>query len=271
MLCLGNPRISCYHARMKHDGVVAVWKPQGMTPLEMVSAYRRLYPEHQRITVSYAGRLDPMAEGVLVLLIGAKNTERRVYERLPKVYESTFVLGVATDTLDLLGVVTDVRQATVSRSDVAAAASRLTGVRQQLFPAFSSKAVRGKPLFWWARQKRLSEISVPAHQVSIEKISIRKVGRISAGELAAQARERVGKVAGDFRQEEIQEAWGQFARAYAGWEFVTVIMRVSCSGGTYIRQLVSDIGGALGCGACAVTITRLRAGTFTRSACVMGA
>ena len=88
--------------------LVPVYKPVGKRPLECVELYKARNLDDAHITVSYAGRLDPMAEGVLLLLVGDANARRREYEHLQKEYEVTVLVGVSTDTGDLMGKVTNI-------------------------------------------------------------------------------------------------------------------------------------------------------------------
>jgi tRNA U55 pseudouridine synthase TruB len=68
----------------REQKTACVYKPQGATPLDAVTMFKARHPEYAGSTVSYAGRLDPMAEGLLILLIGDENRNRKHYERLRK-------------------------------------------------------------------------------------------------------------------------------------------------------------------------------------------
>ena len=82
-----------------------IHKAVGQTPLEAIEQLRIQTPELYQVKLSYAGRLDPLAEGVLLVLVGEANKERDAYLGLDKVYEFEMVLGVRTDSYDLLGLV----------------------------------------------------------------------------------------------------------------------------------------------------------------------
>ena len=87
--------------------VLPVYKNAGETPLECLERVRKQHPEFIHMPITYAGRLDPMAEGVLLLLIGDECMKKDEYLNLPKEYEVTVLFGFATDTYDLLGRVTE--------------------------------------------------------------------------------------------------------------------------------------------------------------------
>jgi tRNA U55 pseudouridine synthase TruB len=67
-------------------------KPIGETPLEIINYYKRLHPEYRYLPMTYAGRLDPLAEGVLLLLAGEECLKKDEYLSLSKEYELTLSL-----------------------------------------------------------------------------------------------------------------------------------------------------------------------------------
>ena len=85
--------------------IINIYKPISLTPLQVVEKFKEQFPEYAESKISYAGRLDPLAEGVLILLIDEENKNREKYQRLDKEYEFEVLFGVATDTYDLLGIV----------------------------------------------------------------------------------------------------------------------------------------------------------------------
>ncbi|MFA6095329.1 MAG: hypothetical protein WC767_00585 [Candidatus Paceibacterota bacterium] len=245
------------------NSVLNLYKRHGETPLQAVERYVALHPEYKGAKMTYAGRLDPMAEGVLIVLAGDKNKEREAYTGLPKEYEFEFVLGVETDTFDVLGKLTGAKEGgTPPEADIAAALKKYEGRISQAYPPYSSKVVGGVPLFDLARRGKLAGIVLPRHEVearSIEFVSSRKTSR---DEFAAVIEEDIGKVIGDFRQDEIRAAWRAFFKKSAADSFVIFKARVSCGSGFYVRQLVSDIGRDLGTGAVTIHILRTRVGEF---------
>ena len=81
-----------------------LYKNLGETPHEAILRYKKDHPEHKDLTMTYAGRLDPMAEGVLLVLSGDLVFEKDKFLDLPKNYEFEILWGFETDTLDLLGL-----------------------------------------------------------------------------------------------------------------------------------------------------------------------
>ncbi|MBP9719450.1 MAG: hypothetical protein KBD46_03190, partial [Candidatus Levybacteria bacterium] len=189
--------------------VILIDKPLGKTPLEMVELFKEKTPEYKDTTVSYAGRLDPMAHGLLVLLIGEENKNREDYLHLDKTYEVEILFGFETDTYDVLGKIQSVKEAKLQRKEIEKALETFVGKREQEYPAYSSKAVGGKPLFWWARNKKLSEIEIPKKMIEIFSIDFISEKEIIGKELLENIEERIALVNGNFRQEDIMHEWSK--------------------------------------------------------------
>ena len=83
-----------------------IYKPIGQTPLEAIELLRKSDPSLADVRMAYAGRLDPMADGLLVVLVGDECKNRTKYELLDKTYNFTMLLGLSTDTYDILGRIT---------------------------------------------------------------------------------------------------------------------------------------------------------------------
>src|SRR3989344_5566750 len=84
--------------------VISLYKPVGKTPLQCIRAFQSKFPEYKNVTLSYAGRLDPMAEGLLLILVAAENEKRSIYQDMDKTYDFTVLFGITTDSYDLLGI-----------------------------------------------------------------------------------------------------------------------------------------------------------------------
>src|SRR4029077_12126698 len=140
--------------------------PWGQTPLQTVKKLQKQNQKYQNIKIGYAGRLDPMADGLLLLLLGRENKKRKKYEDLAKQYEFTVLFGVATDSYDLLGKLTKVCKTTINETRIRQATKQFVGTYNQPYPPYSSKTVNGKPLYFYARENRLSEIIIPTKNVT---------------------------------------------------------------------------------------------------------
>ena len=269
--------------------VVPVYKPVGKTPLECVDWYKSRYIHDPTITVSYAGRLDPMAEGVLLLLVGEANTRRREYEHLAKEYEVTVLVGFTTDTGDLMGKIIHrkpfFRHQSIQRRLEGVLGSFIGSIEQR-YPIYSLAKVKGKALYYWARKGRIHEIEIPTHQVTITRIRLISQMTLSYQSLEKYIIQTVGNVKGDFRQTEIiadwrksfdiasdtghSEAYHQTKTGNDPYHQTTSLftIHVSCGSGTYMRQLVIDIGRKLKVPLCVYAIKRTRVGAYGISSCM---
>lgn len=170
---------------MKQDNEKArvVYKKMGETPLQTIERFRDENEEYADVKLSYAGRLDPMAEGALLIVIGEENKQKDKYLGLDKEYVFDILFGFNTDTYDILGKVTESKIKDVSEEDISSVLETFKGERVQEYPPFSSKTVEGKPLFQWAREGKLNEIEIPINKVTISEIKLESVKTITETEL----------------------------------------------------------------------------------------
>ncbi|MBT8206885.1 MAG: tRNA pseudouridine(55) synthase TruB [Acidimicrobiia bacterium] len=124
-------------------------KPSGWTSHDVVAKTRGILRERK---VGHAGTLDPMATGLLVLAVGRVTRLLRFLQDLPKVYEGTMMLGVATDTLDADGAVLSREEMPVSQAEVEAAMKRFVGDIHQVPPMVSALKIDGRRLHELARE-----------------------------------------------------------------------------------------------------------------------
>lgn len=141
---------------MKHSefdnlpgGVLAVHKCEGMTSHDVVNKVRRLYNTKR---VGHAGTLDPLATGVLVVLVGraAKACEYISSDR--KTYRATLRLGLTTDTEDITGEILTRSEEMPDAETVAAVCREFVGNIKQIPPMYSALKVGGQKLYDLARQ-----------------------------------------------------------------------------------------------------------------------
>ena len=150
------------------EGVLLVDKPAGMTSHDVVEVVRRKLGIRR---VGHTGTLDPLAEGLLVLLVGSATKHQRTLQSHDKTYEATLRLGTQTDTADAEGA--PVRQAPVpplDRARIESVLHGLTGRISQTPPAYSAVKVGGRPAYWWARKRR--PVTLTARPVEISALSL---------------------------------------------------------------------------------------------------
>lgn len=149
------------------DGILVIDKPVGPTSHDVVAEVRRLLDER---TVGHTGTLDPMATGVLPLVLGHASKIARYLSGGDKTYRATLRLGVETTTLDAEGEVTSARPVVATRAEVEAALATFVGAITQLPPMYSAKKVDGKRLYELARKG--VEVEREPKSVTIHRITL---------------------------------------------------------------------------------------------------
>lgn len=148
-------------------GVLPVNKPEGFTSFDVVAVLRGILHERR---LGHTGTLDPMATGVLPVLIGSATKAADIIPENEKSYTAGFKLGFSTDTLDITGRVTEASPARVTQSRLEALLPRFKGDISQLPPMYSAVQVGGRRLYDLARQG--IEIDRKPRQVEIYSISL---------------------------------------------------------------------------------------------------
>ena len=211
------------------DGVLVVDKPAGLTSHDVVSRARRALAMRR---IGYVGTLDPLATGVLPLVVGRATRLAPLLSVGPKVYDGVIRLGMETDTYDATGTVRtsgsgdEELPPEVSAAAVEAALPSFTGTFLQNPPPFSAKKIGGVRAYRLARRR--TPVAPKAVEVTVHEL-------------------------------EIVELAGDRLRC-----------RVTCEPGFYMRALAHDLGRALGCGGCLESLRRERSGPFDIADAVAG-
>lgn len=151
---------------MDLHGLLPVDKPRGLTSHDVVAWVRRRLGTRR---VGHAGTLDPAAEGLLIVAVGAATKLVSQLQDADKQYVAHVVLGIASDSHDVEGMaqaISGESQSTPARSEVERALSAFTGEQIQVPPVHSAIKVGGQALYHRAR--RGEEIEVPARSVTID-------------------------------------------------------------------------------------------------------
>lgn len=210
------------------NGIIIVNKPQGWTSFDVVAKIRSLTGVKK---VGHSGTLDPMATGVLPVFLGKATKFIQYFLNGDKGYEGEMILGIRTDTGDADGeILTPIpspskmeRGEELNVSRVRMVFEKYIGEIEQIPPMYSAVKVKGKRLYELARKG--IEIKRQPRKVTIYDL------RFTSDDI---------DIANDKR----------------------IAFRVFCSKGTYIRQLVMDIGDELGCGACLSKLVRIYSHPF---------
>ncbi len=158
------------------NGVLVIDKPAAITSHDVVIQVRRLLRER---SVGHLGTLDPMATGVLPLVLGKLTRLAQFYNDAEKTYEGEIRLGFATDTYDADGEPSGPPQpVNVSLEQICEAAARFRGEISQIPPPFSAKKIKGVPAYKLARRKQ--EVVLQPVRVEIKEFEVLSLN----GELA---------------------------------------------------------------------------------------
>lgn len=203
------------------DGVITIDKPQGWTSHDVVGKVRRIA---QTKKVGHLGTLDPMATGVLPLIVGRATRLAQFFTRNEKVYEGTIRFGFSTDSYDADGTPSgEQRPADFSEEQLEGWLNHFRGSFDQTPPPISAKKINGKKAYELARANIVVELRpVP---VTIFKLAL--LGFDEGGE-------------------------GKTAR-----------VRIHCTAGTYVRSIAHELGQLAGCGAHLSALRRTASGDFT--------
>jgi len=244
------------------ETVLKLYKKRGETPLSCIERFKKENPQYLNEKMTYAGRLDPLAEGLLLVLAGEECKNKDKYLCLDKEYEVDVLLGFSTDSYDLLGKVTN--KISFEKFDICdadncfCAIKSFVGKFSQKYPPFSSKTIKGKSLFSLFKRGELKDEEIPMKEVEIKNIDMSWARRISRDDLFKYIEESVMLVSGDFRQKEILEIWSKELLNIKMGDFPIISLTVSCTSGTYMRSLANSIGEKVGIPALALNIKRIK-------------
>jgi len=205
------------------QGIMLVNKPSGITSHDVVAFVRRKFKMRR---VGHAGTLDPLATGVLVILLGKSTRLFDKFVAFDKSYRATLRLGLKTTTADIMGqVLLERPYDAIDEEKIKDVFLRFTGDIEQKPPMVSAVKHKGERLYKIARQGQ--EVQRVARKIRIDELRILQC------------------------------------------HLPDVEFLMSCSKGTYVRQLAEDVGEVLGCGACISQIERTKVGPFEIKDAVM--
>jgi tRNA pseudouridine55 synthase len=150
------------------NAVLILDKPAGLTSHDVVNRVRRILQER---SVGHLGTLDPLATGVLPLVVGNLTRLAQFYTSSEKTYEGTIRFGFATDTYDAEGEPTSsAQEVAVSLDQLRQLACRFRGIVEQTPPPFSAKKIQGVPAYKLARKH--TEVTLKPVQVEVKEFEI---------------------------------------------------------------------------------------------------
>ena len=214
------------------DQILNIYKPKGSTSFGVVAKVRKVLGVRK---VGHAGTLDPLAEGVLIVLVGEATKKQNEFKDQEKEYMAQIAFGFETDTYDLEGRVLEKilkmeKLKSITKEEVTRTLNKFKGKISQRVPAYSAVKVNGKRLYKLARSGMDLSSNLPVREVEIKEIELISFKNIFI--------EKVKKI------------------------LPVIEVKVVCSPGTYIRSLAHDLGELLGTGGTLISLIRTRIGHF---------
>ena len=277
------------------DKYVTIEKAVGETPLSCAEKYRENHQELDGLAMAYAGRLDPMASGKLLVLLGEECKNQTSYHGLDKEYEFSILFGIESDSQDVMGrlkpfLPTDTEKERLAAGGfgwgdagvtdscllvekVSTEIKNFVGKVELPYPIFSSKTVQGKPLHTWTMEGRLGEIEIPTKESEVFELELVKTEEISRQDMVEQALEKVNSVppvtelrkalGNDFRRVDVRKDWDKILKNDTLPDTYQIAhLRCVASSGTYMRTLASEIAKSIGTVGLAWSIHRTKIGKF---------
>ena len=162
------------------DGIIVLDKPQDFTSFDAVAVVRGAAHEKH---IGHTGTLDPMATGVLPLLLGKATKAASLLPDTDKSYEASFRFGEARDTGDVTGEITKTDETPVPETALRAVLPQFIGDIMQVPPMYSAVSVNGQRLYKLARQG--IEVEREARPIRIEALELLEYDEITrSGKLA---------------------------------------------------------------------------------------
>ena len=202
------------------NGLLLVDKPTGITSHDVVYRARRILGIRG---IGHAGTLDPLASGLLVLLIGEATKVSDYLLNGDKGYEVTVRLGVATDSMDITGVVLKEMAPDLTEDQIREAVAGMSGTLELKVPVHSAVKVDGKKLYEFAH-KGETPAEVPSREMRFYDVEPLTVTMTA--------------------------------------EATRVRVRMKCSKGSFIRAWANELGRRLGCGGCVEELRRISSAPF---------
>lgn len=251
--------------------MIILIKKIGETPLELLEEYKSSLQENElyeitpkknkkKIKFAYAGRLDPMARGKMIILRGLECKKQHLYCNLDKEYEFEVLFNFKTDTYDIMGLLlnnTDFDYNNINRYIECDLKKNVKKIKQE-YPPYSSFSINGNPL--WQLSKQNIKPDIPKKDVEIYKLDYIGNSNYSHNELYEEIIKKIKslhkKNFENFRVPKILNKWKNYFENNYNEEYIIYKFKAKVSSGTYIRSLIYRMGEDLGIGAIAFDINR---------------
>ncbi len=209
---------------------ILIYKRLGFTPLQVLKEIKQYLDNESASKITFAGRLDPMAEGYIHLLWSGDMKEKEVLMNLDKEYQIEVVLGVNTDTDDVLGLIENYKKVEEFEKNIL---NKFIGPFEYDYPKYSSPNIKKVLDGDNFENKKQNGYIYNIELLSIENKNIKEkiFDKLNSCEMD-----------GDFRVDEIKNSWSKFFNLHED-NFLILNLKVKCKSGTYMRVLARELGG----------------------------
>lgn len=250
------------------NSIVPIWQPVGYSTYQITTALAKKL----NIKAAHTGVLDPLAEGVIIVLTGDERFKKIEYSKnWKKGYVFDIALGIATDSYDGLGLITklDLPNNVFDTKNVQEVLKSFIGEYEQTVPLYSATKKDGKKLFLYPKLN-LTIPELPTKKGIIYDIFLEDFKFTNLYQLITTITARVGGIEhGIFRQQEVKKSWDKFVLSInKDLEIPILTVKVTTSSGLYVRSLSQDICSKLNCLGFVSNLIRNSNGVFTREKCL---
>lgn len=202
------------------DGLIIVNKPNGLTSHDVCEKIKRILHTKK---VGHTGTLDPMATGVLVVAVGKATKLIQYLENHEKTYIAEALLGMETDTYDILGkILSEKKIENINEVDIKESLIELKNMKTQIPPIYSAIKVNGKKLYDYALKNQ--EVEIKPRPINIKRLELIDIAKRN-------------------------EKW-------------YIKLAIEANKGFYVRSLIHDLGIKLDTLATMSELERIKAGNF---------
>lgn len=221
--------------------------------------------EHYGTLSSHTGTLDPMAEGVVIVLLGDTRLKKYEFAYWHKTYEFEIIFGMSTDSFDAMGFIIGKNNCVPFKKEIEKILPGFVGAYSQNIPMYSAVKVKGKKLFERAHAGEVLE-NTPVKKGEIFNLRLKRYSEVSLSNCVENILKRLNSVKGNFRQEPIISQWKKFANSDR--KVIRAKFEVEISKGLYVRSLSQDICKKLGCLGFTYSIVRTKNGNYGKKEAV---
>jgi tRNA pseudouridine55 synthase len=201
----------------------ALYKPTKISSSKFIFLYKR---KMQIKKIGHAGTLDPLAEGVLIVLTDQDTKRQAEFMHLDKEYIAKIAFGIDSPTYDLEGDIT-FTNLVLSKDEILSKLKDMIGEIEQRVPAFSAVSVKGNRLYKLARRGQINVAELP-----VRKVKIHSIDMLDFSKQVVDIKEEMHSL-------------------------LVLECKISCGSGTYIRSIAHDLSGVL------VGLVRTKVGPYT--------